>query len=394
MWDRLISLDEVVNMTKIRGPKETMEHYRMYLHSREAERLAQALRKEGYPTEAYEFPHAMGVWNAPHRSGLLNKHHATKRAVEQIRKRGQPKISSPKGFRQVLPLISKDIFKNAKLQPWGTNIPGVLRQYEHSPSLAVLDWIKHDKACKEIRDIGISQGDFPNAPLNLYLTLNGTPSVRARKKTKQLIQMIGEDLGIEDCFSPENFLGKILPRVTIPTFEKYSLNFWGTKAIKMLDNAYKGSNIKAVYDLVNQDPDLRRVKDFGLRKDHFSYVPEWMTSRKEPTALTYQVTKLFIENLANSLGVDYRTTEGWLEMLPYFKRENYRDMVLEKESGNTVYNLYCNYKMPHIIMKLINRDDEFSEVRPWMRREFLSRPSHYRRAHAEAHIQSLDERAE
>jgi hypothetical protein len=237
--------------------------------------------------------------------------------------------------------------------------------YSSSPSLPVLDVVKHDEDFIIIKNEGLRPYDFNLTPRNAWLTDKDVPSDLAREATKRLIHCLAKDAGL-DYRLPGDFK-KILPHLIKETFQKYPINFWGTTIWGMLACAYSDSPSSAVLDLIEQDDDFKEVIAKGLRPYDFYWSPPntWISDDETPSDLAREATKRLIVYLAEKECVDYRTSGGFQRLLPHFTVETFKKCPINfwgTTPRGMLDSAYSN-SPSSAVLDLIESDDDFSAVR-------------------------------
>jgi len=181
--------------------------------------------------------------------------------------------------------------------------------------------------------------------------------------TKQLIQTLAQKRGL-DYKTFEGFR-QLLPELKAVTFRQTPINDLGTTLQGML-HVYKSSPSAAVLDLVMNDDEFSEIRDKNLQPYDFPNVPQntWMDKEGIPTQTARQATKQLIKTLAEQKGVDYKTFEGFRQLLPELTKNTFQQTQINEWGTKLGSMLYVYNHSPYAaIIDLIKNDDEFEEIR-------------------------------
>ncbi len=208
----------------------------------------------------YDFPQApQNTWVDTNGIPTNVARAATKKLIEALAKSKGIPYQTFTGFKQILPMLTEETFKNSPINVWGTTLVGMLSDaYNDSPSAAVLDLICHDEEFAEVRTRNLQLYDFPSKPQNTWIDKQGLPTTAARKVTKILLEKKAREKRI-NYTTIEGFTS-LLAQFDYKTFRTEPINEWGTTLSGMLDCAYNNSLPLALRDLVDNDDNFRVVR--------------------------------------------------------------------------------------------------------------------------------------
>jgi len=179
--------------------------------------------------------------------------------------------------------------------------------------------------------------------------------------TKELIKVLADEKGV-DYRTKEGFK-EILSDLTNNNFKKKPINDWDTTLGGMIGNAYKGSPSSAVLDLIDHDDEFPVIKEYGLRE--WDLNANCWTKKGKPTDTAREATKELIKVLASEKGVDYRTKEGFKEILSDLTLKNfYKKPINDWDTTlrGMIDSAYGN-SPSSAVLDLIKHDKDFSRLR-------------------------------
>jgi len=182
--------------------------------------------------------------------------------------------------------------------------------------------------------------------------------------TKELIKVLASEKGV-DYRTKEGFK-EILSELTVNNFRKKPINDWDTTLCGMI-RAYGNSPSSAVLDLIDHDDEFTLIKEYGLRKWDFNPVPNnlWADKKKKPTDTAREATKELIKVLASEKDVDYRTKEGFKEILSELTTYNFQKKPIndwDTTLCGMIGSAYGN-SPSSAVLDLIKHDKDFSRLR-------------------------------
>ena len=206
---------------------------------------------------------------------------------------------------------------------------------------------------------------------DFYQTKHVWQSVRADgtpyklHATKQLIRVLAERKGVD--YRTFHGFKQILPELIQRTFCTVPINHWGTTLQGMLVNRYAFSPSAAVLELIAADNEFKSIRKRNLQAYDFLMAPRNMWKGKDgmPTDTSIQVTKKLIVIVAEELGVDYKTYEGFMQLPPAFTLRSLTNRPIS-EWGTTAITMLKSAYHSHIgaaVVDLIRVDDEFAALR-------------------------------
>ena len=122
---------------------------------------------------------------------------ATKQLIVVLAARESADYRNVEGFKQILPYLTANTFREFPINVWRTTLNGVMHAYNNSPSAPVLHLINVDKDFASIKEAGLEPYDFPTAPNNMWVDKSGNPIDTARRATKQLIVALAAVRGLD-----------------------------------------------------------------------------------------------------------------------------------------------------------------------------------------------------
>jgi hypothetical protein len=325
--------------------------------------------------QPYDFPAAPNSsWKDKDHNPTEMARQATKELVKQLSLKEGVDYKTVDGFKRLLPYFKQDTFDQEPINIWGTTLCGMLANaYKTSPSAALMDLINHDAEFIQIKNGNLQPYDFPAAPQSIWRGKDKKPTHIARQATKQLITLLAGATGA-DYKTIEGF-SRILPEFTADTFRTRSINIWGTTLNSMLTCAYSNSPSAAVLDLVNTEEDFKKIM-LCLQPYDFPKAPisSWRDKKGNPTDAARHATKQLIKYLAEKIGADYKTVEGFKKLIPSLRLETFINEPINiwgTKLGGMICAAYSESPSA-AVLDLIKHDDDFRNLRRFVNKDVLA----------------------
>jgi len=201
--------------------------------------------------------------------------------------------------------------------------------------------------------------DFPRTRF-VWQSYDKTGVPYTRKATKKLIVYVAKVLGVD--YRTKDGFKAIMPELTYKDFIGLATDPWQTTLRGVMLNK-EDSPYEAIMDVVNNDPELKAIKKYDLQPYDFPVSKQhtWKDSEGNPTPLARKVVRLYVETQAKILGVNSRSVEGFLQLLPEFTQIKMNTRPINEWdtiAGGMLDNAYQN-KPKTAIMDLIEKDLDY-----------------------------------
>jgi len=319
--------------------------------------------------QPYDFPAAPhNTWTDGAGKPTETARAAIKQLIKILAKKRRVDPTTAEGFKRILPELTADNFKELPINIWGTTLNGLLYTCYDSRFAAVLDVIESDGDFVEIKNRGLKPYDFLQAPNNMWNDKEGKLTETCRDATKQFIRILAQRKDV-DYKTVEGFKA-ILPDIKRENFREVEINYWGTKLSSLLSGHNTISKI--ILDLINNDAEFAGVREKNLQPYDFLHATRntWKDRQGNVTDMARAAVKQLIVTLAKQVDVDYRTFEGFREILPHLISNVFQKMPIN-EWGTTLCGLQSTYfdntkscgSISTFILDLISKDEELAEIR-------------------------------
>lgn len=117
----------------------------------------------------------------------------------------------------------------------------------------------------------------------------------------------------------------ILPDLSYSTFQTQSINQWNTTLGGMLRPNEGFTVFAAVKAVIEQDPQMGKVKALGLREWDFSKTPAnfWVNENGKPSSEAREASGLVIEQIAALRGLNPGLATDFIQLLPYLTTDEF-----------------------------------------------------------------------
>lgn len=146
------TLEKVLIHARVDGPGVIVK-LGVRLHAHEARALARILSEEGNPTEAYDFPGTIRIWQEENWAGVPYRVLGTKKLIViQSYLAGGIDYRTEEGFDSLLPYLTAEAFERTVISRHGRTLCGMLGSvYKGSTPKAILECIDYDAELQALR---------------------------------------------------------------------------------------------------------------------------------------------------------------------------------------------------------------------------------------------------
>ncbi|MBW2969683.1 hypothetical protein KY309_01440 [Candidatus Woesearchaeota archaeon] len=295
--------------------------------------------------DVYDLRGTTSLWRSNGDVNYELARRAFKRFIENLGKRAS--------LEDALPFVSQKTLINKPFNRYGTNLRGPLSVYKGSPYKAFKDLFDNDDEYKDYRDL--QPYDLRSAPKKTWRTGTRRNYVLAREATKKLVLKLVEKKQARKHMTKKQAILEVLPEIYGNTFRNVEINKYHTTLENMLALVFGNSPYRAIRNLVDNDGEFRKFRDFKEYDLRYGKGNTWNRKNKTKNKrLGRRLTALLIGKIKGD--------EKLVNVLPRICKDTFEDVPINRYGttlGSMLAHVYSDspYKA---VRDLIDNNQNFA----------------------------------